>query len=246
MKKRTFCFAVFILLYFVGYAQAIVYCDIDKEPVSDSSQAVMYKVIVKDSANLQRVKEQFHLMSGALVEEESFIDYSDKKKSDGVNRKWYNTGQLKLSVDYVSGVISGNITTYWENGQLKRKDIYKNGDYQFGECYDKDGKKIKHFDYLVYPHFPGGDSKLMGYIGSNLKYPQNAADEGVQGQVYLLFKVNLDGSISDISVWRGCTFTMNLEAIRVLKGMPKWVPGKIDGEPSTMKTILAFGFKLAN
>lgn len=246
MKKSTFCFAVFILFYFVGYAQTIVYCDIDKEPVSDSSQAVMYKVIVKDSANSQRVKEQYHLMSGALVEEESFIDYSTKKKADGVIRKWYNTGQLKSSVDYVSGVISGNITTYWENGQIKRKDTYKNGEYQFGECYNKNGKKIKHFDYLVYPHFPGGDLELTEYIGRNLEYPQNAADKGVQGQVDLLFKVNVDGSISDISVWRGCTFTMNLEAIRVLKGMPKWVPGKIDGELSMMKTILGFRFKLVN
>lgn len=80
------------------------------------------------------------------------------------------------------------------------------------------------------PSFPGGDEKLYQFLGENMKYPPMAKDAGIQGIVYVTFVVKEDGSISDVRVLRGIGGGCNEEAIRVIKKMPKWKPGKQRGK----------------
>lgn len=76
------------------------------------------------------------------------------------------------------------------------------------------------------PQFPGGEDSLYSFIYSNLRYPQEAIDNGIEGRVYITFVVEKDGSITGIKILRDIGYGCGEEAVRVLKMMPKWIPGK--------------------
>jgi len=79
------------------------------------------------------------------------------------------------------------------------------------------------------PSFPGGEAKLMEYLGKNTKFPPLAKDAGIQGIVYVTFVIAKDGSIDNVKVLRGIGGGCDEEALRVIKNMPKWTPGKQRG-----------------
>ncbi|MFA8300251.1 MAG: energy transducer TonB [Hyphomicrobiales bacterium] len=81
------------------------------------------------------------------------------------------------------------------------------------------------------PNFPGGLRELNKYLARNIKYPIVARESGIQGKVYLAFVVEPDGSISNIKLLRGIGGGCDEEAIRVIKNMPKWDPGKQRNKP---------------
>lgn len=94
------------------------------------------------------------------------------------------------------------------------------------------------------PSFPGGDEMLIEYIKKNLKYPQAAMDAGTQGRVFVSFVVEPDGSISNVKVLRGIGSGCDEEAVRVIKSMPKWEPGKQMGQTVRVSYNLPVNFKL--
>lgn len=94
------------------------------------------------------------------------------------------------------------------------------------------------------PGFPGGDQALFKFLGDNVKYPVIAQENGIQGRVICQFVVNRDGSIVDVEVVRPVDPSLDKEAIRVIKSMPKWTPGKQRGKPVRVKYTLPVNFKL--
>ena len=94
----------------------------------------------------------------------------------------------------------------------------------------KHEEENKVFDIVEQqPLFPGGPAALMKYISENTKYPVVAQENGVQGRVTVQFVVEKDGSISDVHVLRGVDPSLDKEAVRVVKSMPRWTPGKQNG-----------------
>lgn len=94
------------------------------------------------------------------------------------------------------------------------------------------------------PQFPDGPEALMEYINKNIKYPADAKTAGIQGRVICNFVVECDGSITDIKVYRSVDPSLDKEAVRVLRSMPQWIPGKQDGVPVRVKYLLPVTFKL--
>ena len=94
------------------------------------------------------------------------------------------------------------------------------------------------------PSFPGGEAKLMEYVGKNIKYPQIARETGIQGRVFVNFVVEPDGSVSNVTVLRGIGGGCDEEAMRVVKNMPKWKPGKQRGKAVRVQYMLAVNFRL--
>lgn len=94
------------------------------------------------------------------------------------------------------------------------------------------------------PEFPGGDAALLGFIAKNIKYPNAAKKIGIQGRVFVKFVVNTDGSITDIEVLKGIGAGCDKEAVRVLKLLPKFTPGKQRGVPVNVQMQLPINFKL--
>ena len=94
------------------------------------------------------------------------------------------------------------------------------------------------------PMFPGGDGALMGYLRDNINYPTVAAENGVQGRVVVGFVVERDGSITDVNILRGVDPSLDREAMRVVKSMPKWTPGKQNGSAVRVKYQVPVSFRL--
>ena len=94
------------------------------------------------------------------------------------------------------------------------------------------------------PSFPGGQTALMNYLNNNIKYPVIAEENGIQGRVVVQFVVGKDGHISDVKVAKSVDPSLDKEAVRVVKAMPKWIPGKQNGQAVTVRYTLPVTFRL--
>ncbi len=94
------------------------------------------------------------------------------------------------------------------------------------------------------PDFPGGEAELFKYLQKNIKYPEMARESGITGVVYVKFVVDKHGKISDIQLLRGIGGGCDEEAIRVVKSMPDWKPGRQNGMPVPVYFTLPIKFTL--
>ena len=94
------------------------------------------------------------------------------------------------------------------------------------------------------PHFPGGAAALQAFLSSNTKYPVVAQENGVQGRVTVSFVVERDGSITDVRVVRSVDPSLDREASRVVRSMPRWSPGKQNGSAVRVKYTVPVVFRL--
>ena len=118
------------------------------------------------------------------------------------------------------------------------------GDIAIGAIdYDKPEKPFDVVEQM--PEFPGGTPELMKYISTNVKYPAEATKNGAQGRVLVQFIVEKDGSISEVEVIKKVNEHLDAEAVRVVNAMPKWKPGKQNGETVRVKYTLPISFRLS-
>ncbi|MBP7513717.1 MAG: energy transducer TonB [Flavobacteriales bacterium] len=94
------------------------------------------------------------------------------------------------------------------------------------------------------PEFPGGMEKMYEFMGKTQKYPDMEYEAGIQGKVYVQFTVAKDGSIEEAKVLRSVSDGLDKEALRMVKSMPKWSPGKMGGKPVKCRFNLPVVFKL--
>jgi len=94
------------------------------------------------------------------------------------------------------------------------------------------------------PSFPGGEGALMKFLSAHIDYPALAKESGIQGRVFINFVVEPDGSIDHVKVLRGIGGGCDEEAVRVVKSMPKWIPGKQRGKPVRVSFNLPVKFTL--
>ncbi|MBR5919353.1 MAG: energy transducer TonB [Prevotella sp.] len=172
--------------------------------------------------------------------------------------------RVKSSVKFTAPVIKKDDEVKPED-ELKNQDELLNTKTAIGALDvkgndDKDGEVLKLketvaqpepkepervFDVVEQmPQFPGGDAALMQYLSNNIKYPVVAQENGVQGRVVVSFVVEKDGSITDVKVVRSVDPSLDKEAQRVVKSMPKWIPGKQNGSAVRVKYNVPVSFKL--
>ena len=114
----------------------------------------------------------------------------------------------------------------------------------FGDYEGEDTGEAQIFQVVEdMPAFPGNVTK---WISKNVKYPVLAMENGIQGKVFVQFVIEKDGSITDVKVSRGVDASLDKEAVRVVKAMPKWKPGKQRGKPVRVSYTLPIFFQLAN
>lgn len=94
------------------------------------------------------------------------------------------------------------------------------------------------------PQFPGGEAELMKYLSTHIKYPTMAMENNIQGQVVVQFVVQKDGSIGEVKVVRSKDPDLDKEAVRVVKTLPKFIPGKMNGQAVNVWYTLPVRFKL--
>lgn len=94
------------------------------------------------------------------------------------------------------------------------------------------------------PEYPGGMMAMMEFLQKNMKYPADAEKQKVQGKVMVSFIVETNGSISDVKVMKNVFPSLDAEAIRVVKAMPRWTPGKQKGKVVRVHFSLPITYRL--
>jgi TonB family protein len=96
------------------------------------------------------------------------------------------------------------------------------------------------------PRYNGGREAMSKFIYSKMQYPQDAKEKNLEGDVELQFYIDVDGNVQNVTVVKGVCKSIDDEAIRVVKSMPKWIPGQNGNVKVIMKTSLIIGFHLNN
>lgn len=237
-------------LIIVGLAAALLYLGLQLQKMAEANKKVENTQAV-ELAKLNTEKKE------AKVEKKEVIKQEPEKIVE----------KVKSSVKFTAPVIKKD-SEVKEEDEIKLDEVQKSdkavgfkdvlGNDEVGGSVLKAKEDIaapeppKHVDeetkiFTVVeqlPMYPGGDAALMGYLRDNIKYPTVAAENGVQGRVVVGFVVERDGSITDVNILRGVDPSLDREAMRVVKSMPRWNPGKQNGSAVRVKYQVPVSFRL--
>ncbi|WP_243348158.1 energy transducer TonB [Parabacteroides sp. FAFU027] len=187
--------------------------------------------------------QQFY-PNAKLYFRKEFFCAKDSTVPVGEHIRWSINGQILSDIHYKKGKLDGELTTYWYDGKLKRKDTYKEDQLVTGQCYDPWGNPTAHGPFAKKAEYLAGQSAIDSIIKKNLFYPMEARKANIKGTVYVKFTINLTGSISDVTVVKKVNPLLDEEAMRVVKYLGKWKAAIWDGEPVDSNVILPIEFKL--
>lgn len=237
-------------LIIVGLAAALLYLGLQLQKMAEANKKVENTQAV-ELAKLNTEKKE------AKVEKKEIIKQEPEKVVE----------QVKSSVKFTAPVIKKD-SEVKEEDEIKLDEVQKSdkavgaftveGNDEVGGAVLKAKEDIaapeppKHVveETKIFtvveqmPMYPGGDVALMGYLRDNIKYPTVAAENGVQGRVVVGFVVERDGSITDVKILRGVDPSLDREAMRVVKSMPRWNPGKQNGSAVRVKYQVPVSFRL--
>ncbi len=213
-----------------------------------------YKIMEYSTAG-ELLMEGHSTMRDTLFREGLFRFYRDSTltsegcyhndKPVGEWRDFYSSGKVRVVRNYNDeGSYHGMFTVYYPNGAVRRSDRYKNGRLKEGKCFTASGADTAWFAYELYPEFPGDEKKRLDYLVNTVKYPKAAREAGIQGTVYVTFVVERDGTISNEKILRGVHPLLDEETLRVIRCMPRWKPGMLDGKPVKVQFNMPLKFTL--
>ena len=108
-----------------------------------------------------------------------------------------------------------------------------------------EGDSVRIYDVVEQmPSFPGGNQALVEYLSKHIKYPVVAEEKRIQGRVIVTFVVERDGSVTDVRVAKSVHAFLDKEAVRVVSGMPRWIPGKQNGKAIRVRYTVPVTFGL--
>jgi TonB family protein len=201
---------------------------------------------VLSSKGLSRVKD-------SIVEMGTWTHYDSlgKRSSENIHGpgagegtiKWYYPGgiQLKSEVHYTLGGWNGELLGYHPDGKLRRKEKFFNDQSRGGTSYAPDGKEIAFVPFHNMPD-PGFD--INDFLSRKLRYPADAREAGKEGRVMVKVVVGSQGELSDFEVLRSVHPSLDAEAIRVIKLMPRWKPATLDDEHVNVYYTIPVNFRL--
>lgn len=242
-KPLIIAFVLIFIKMMASSAQDTLYYNFLGVQTTIKEQAAYYDVIIKDGIDTNKVMVKSYYSSGNIKSESAYTNYAEKIHVGKVI-EYYENGQIYTIKPYVKGSLNGQFQVFWPDGIQKRVDVYKNDTLLGGACYARDGSDTTYYLYYEYPMFPGGDEEMYGFLNTNIYYPQQDRENGVDGTVYVKFMILKDGSLADIQISRSVSPTIDKEVIRVISIMPKWIPAKLDGEPTVVFYEMPVFFKL--
>jgi protein TonB len=223
--KNTF--VLFVLLFSVHfYSQKKVYYTEDFKELRSAEGATYYSTYEETKEGTTRTT---YFVDGTKRNYDQFSNFK-KRTLNGTSESWYESGTKELTSFFKKGKQEGQLTRYYENGQIKRSENYRNNEFIDGKCFDENGTEITFFPYYVEPEFPGGMKAFYDYVAKNFKSPNSG-----RGEIKISFYVELDGTLNHFEVIKSINKEMDLSAIRLLVNSPKWTPGKIDGKEARVK-----------
>ena len=239
-----------IIAVLIIFALVMVYM-VAKNAYDDYQKAHMAQTQVTELTALQEQKKEAKVERKEIVRQEKVEQVVEKVKS---------------SIKFTAPVIKKDDEVRPED-EMKSQDEIMNSKVAVGFANvignDESGEVLKAKEALVtepvkpkeeenkvfdvveqMPYFPGGMSALMAYLQKSIKYPPIAEENGIQGRVVCTFVVERDGSVTDVRVAKSVDPSLDKEAVRVVSAMPKWIPGKQNGQSVRVKYTLPVTFRL--
>lgn len=167
----------------------------------------------------------------------------DVKLKNGETRTVETDGQI-AGIDKVKVVSAGTI-------RKASADAESSSFAQKEKSLADKGKNLDVKRTLVYtaveqmPRYPGGEAEMMRFIGEHVIYPKEAMDANEEGRVVVKFVIDAEGKVTDPVVMRGVSPSLDAEALRVVGEMPRWEPGRANGEAVSTQYVLPVAFKLS-
>ena len=200
------------------------------------SLAVAWAVFEMKSYDKREIDESLLRQTEVLDEEMVEITKQEEPKPQPVEMP-KTTTQLEIVEDDVE------VEDIEINAEMDQNEVVE--EYVAPEIEEEEVVEQEIFQIVEeMPTFPGGEQKLMEYVVKNVKYPQIAKETGIKGRVFVSFVVEPDGSVSNVKVLRGIGGGCDEEAMRVVKSMPKWKPGKQRGKAVRVSYMLPVNFQL--
>ncbi|MFT2009661.1 TonB family protein [Pontibacter sp. 13R65] len=179
--------------------------------------------------------------NGQLSEEGHYLD----NKLHGKQTQWYENGQISYLFNYKGDILQDTLKGFYETGALRRIEVYEDGLLVDGIVYGEDGAEINpFFRYQQMPEFPGGIKAMFQFLSDHIQYPGAAVKRDISGIVYISFTVTREGKIQDIFIRKGVHKLLDAEAIRIIKAMPDWYPGRHEGRPVPVRYNMPVKFTL--
>lgn len=150
---------------------------------------------------------------------------------EGKYTEWYENGNVRREINYLSGKRNGQVLFYWEDGTPRRNDLFENGVLVHGNCFDNKGRTVEYFELDKKASFPGGKKAMIDFLSSNLNYPEKALKNKIEGTVEVRFQLDPTGLIVSSMVDKHIDKDLEYEAIRLVRSMPAWHPEYKDGQP---------------
>ena len=228
-------------IFAIAYANLAIQNAI-KQNASIDTDVELSKLAQKKEAKVERKEEvkKVELEQKVVEKVKSSVKFTapEIKKDDEVKPEDELKSQDDLSkTNTAIGVYNVEGNDEAEGEVLKAKEV----------VVDEKPKEeeTKVFDVVEQmPQFPGGPQALFEYLSKNIKYPVVAEENGIQGRVIVTFVVERDGSITDVKVAKSVDPSLDKEAMRVVKSMPNWIPGKQNGSAVRVKYTVPVTFRL--
>lgn len=197
-----------------------------EQPEEEEEEEVIIEIEVPETPPEEIVNQQ-KMTEIAIVDDNEVKDEDAVKSQSDLEQNTAIAGAL----DFDEGTDDISKITEQKVEIIQEKPVEKKAE-----------KVFTHVEQM--PQFPGGDAELYKFISNNLNYPAMAIENNVQGRVIVQFVVTADGSIGNVKVVRSVDRDLDNEAMRVCKKLPKFIPGKQNGQPVNVWYTLPVTFKL--
>ncbi len=238
---------LFIILFihsFYSFSQEMVSMYYIGDSIVPKENARLYSLEHLDTAAQNVYKEKYRLSDNTLYSKAYYT--ADGSQMNGLCLYYYDNGSLSDSGYMQMGKRTGLHYFYHHNGQLASiVDFTGTNKEKYIECRNLQGK-IMACDTVAssQPVFPGGAQALMVFLKNNIQYPAPARKKDIEGKVIVLFRVDYNGIIKDVSVKKSIDPSLDVEAIRVIKKLPNWTPGVQYNRSVDVYYSLPINFKL--
>lgn len=171
--------------------------------------------------------------------------YDRKGNKTGDWKFWYENGNIDSEGGYQKDERVNSWKWYFENGQLSADESYTDGELVDFQFWNEDGSRVEgEVEALQMPEYVGGMDRLGMYLQENVNYPEMARLSNVQGKVHVNFIVDKNGAVTESKIIKSRHPLLDQEALRVVKEMPNWIPGKQHNRPIRVAYNLPVVFSL--
>lgn len=235
---------IFILLFLFSLsfatAQDTLYFDEDWNE-SHPQRASYFTIDERPGQNGADLTRKTYWINGQIKSERSYTEKKEVLTLEGVQKTWYENGQLFYIENYRKGKRDGELLAFWEDGTKRRHDFFKKGKLKSGKTWNQNGEEIEHFPVMIPAMFPGGQKALQAYLKENIpRNPEQPKNTLVRVKVSI--RINKDGAVEIIKVLEEAPHWYMAVTINALQNMPRWEPGEFMGEPVNVKYALPVTF----